>query len=172
MALGGGTWISQNKVLPGSYINVVGVKTATSALSERGIVALPMVLDFGKDGEVIELTSADFQKDSLKILGYDYGADEMKALRDIFVYAKKVLVYKICAGTTKASNKYAEAKYFGVRYNNIKIVVKEATDSKYIFETLLGETLVDTDTVTIAADLIDNDFVVFNKDSTLEATAG
>lgn len=172
MALGGGTWISQNKVLPGSYINVVGVKTATSALSERGIVALPMVLDFGKDGEVIELTSADFQKDSLKILGYDYSADEMKALRDIFVYAKKVLVYKICAGTTKASNKYAEAKYYGVRYNDIKIVVKATTDSKYIVETLLGETLVDTQTVATAAELVDNDFVVFKKDATLEATAG
>lgn len=172
MALGGGTWLSQNKILPGSYVNVIGIKSATSALSERGIVALPMVLDFGKDGEVIELTSADFQKNSLKILGYAYGDDKMKDLRDIFVYAKEVLVYKVCAGTTKAANTYAEAKYVGERYNDIKIVIKATTDSKYTVETLIGETLVDTQTVATAADLVDNDYVTFKKDATLTATAG
>ena len=173
MALGGGTFISQNKVLPGSYVNVVGVKSATAALSERGIVALPMALEFGKDGEVIELTAADFQKNSLKILGYEYGADEVKALRDIFCYAKEVLVYKVCAGTTKAYNDYAEAKYFGERYNDIKIVVKATTDSKFVVETLIGTTVVDTQTVAAATELKDNDYVTFKKDAALvEATAG
>ncbi|HBF6506491.1 TPA: phage tail protein, partial [Clostridioides difficile] len=47
MALGGGTFVTQNKVLPGSYINFVSATRATSSLSDRGIVAMPLELDWG-----------------------------------------------------------------------------------------------------------------------------
>jgi len=41
MPLGGGNFVIQNKVLPGSYINFVSASAASSALSDRGIVAYP-----------------------------------------------------------------------------------------------------------------------------------
>lgn len=37
MALGGGNFISQNKVLPGTYINFVSAAHASAALSDRGV---------------------------------------------------------------------------------------------------------------------------------------
>ena len=45
MALGGGVWVTQNKILPGSYINFVSVKRANASLGERGYVALPLELN-------------------------------------------------------------------------------------------------------------------------------
>ena len=39
MALGGGSWLTQNKVLPGSYINFASLAKASAALSDRGIAA-------------------------------------------------------------------------------------------------------------------------------------
>ena len=50
MALGGGTFISQNKVLPGAYINFVSVAQASATLSDRGIVTMPLDLDWGAEG--------------------------------------------------------------------------------------------------------------------------
>lgn len=47
MALGGGEFITQNKILPGSYINFVAASRATAILSDRGIVAMPLVMSWG-----------------------------------------------------------------------------------------------------------------------------
>ena len=65
MALGGGTFIAQNKVLPGTYINFISASKASATLSDRGIAALPLELDWGVDGAVFTVTSEDFQKNSL-----------------------------------------------------------------------------------------------------------
>ena len=65
MALGGGTFISQNKVLPGAYINFVSVAQASATLSDRGIVTMPLDLDWGAEGKVFEVTAEEFLKNSL-----------------------------------------------------------------------------------------------------------
>ena len=54
MALGGGNWISQNKKIPGAYINFISRATANAALGERGIVAMGLKMDWGIDGEIIK----------------------------------------------------------------------------------------------------------------------
>lgn len=48
MALGGGTFQVQNKVLPGCYINFVSAARATAALSDRGYAAMPLELAWGR----------------------------------------------------------------------------------------------------------------------------
>ena len=88
MALGGGTFVTQNKELPGAYINFVSAASASATLSERGIATMPLELDWGIDGEVFEVTNGDFQKNSLKIFGYDYTHDKLKGLRDLFLNSK------------------------------------------------------------------------------------
>ena len=61
--LGGGVFVTQNKVLPGSYINFVSASKATATVGDRGVVAIALPL--GKsEGTVIELTRSDFIKDS------------------------------------------------------------------------------------------------------------
>lgn len=173
MAYGGGTFISQNKELPGAYINFQSVATASATLSDRGIVTMPLELDWGVDGDIFEVSAEDFQKNSLKIFGYSYTADEMKGLRDLFLNAQTLYAYKLTSGGDKASNTYATALYGGTRGNDLKIIIQTNADDEAMYDvtTVLGTTTVDEQTVASAADLVDNDYVTFKTDATLELTA-
>ncbi len=71
-------FFKQNKVLPGSYINFVSTSRATAALSERGYVAMPLILDWGVDGEIFKVDADSFRKDSLKLFGYDLKDEKLK----------------------------------------------------------------------------------------------
>ena len=173
MALGGGTFVTQNKVLPGAYINFVSLAKASATLSDRGFATMPLELDWGVEGEVFEVTNADFQKNSVKIFGYDYTHEKMKGLRDLFKNITTLYAYRLNGEGVKASNTYATAKYSGVRGNDLKIVIQANVDDESMFDvkTLLGTSIVDTQTVATASDLVVNDFVTF-KDASLEVTAG
>lgn len=174
MAHGGGTWLTQNKVMPGTYINFTSLAKATAALSDRGIAAAPFELNWGPEGTVFEVTSGDFQKNSKAIFGYGYDAPEMLALREIFCHATKVYCYRLGGGGTQASNTYGTAKYPGTRGNDITIVVAKNVDDEnaYDVSTLVGGSVYETQTVAGASNLVDNDFVVFKKDATLKDEAG
>lgn len=173
MALGGGTFLVQNKELPGAYINFVSAAAASATLSERGIATMPLVLDWGVDGAVFEVTNGDFQKNSLKIFGYDYMHPKLKGLRDLFLHTKTLYAYKLTSGGAKASNTYAEAQYSGVRGNDLKIIIQQNADTPSLFDvkTVLGDIAVDEQTVKTAAELKANDFVVFKREASLTATA-
>lgn len=173
MALGGGTFIAQNKVLPGTYINFVSVAQASATLSDRGIVTMPLALDWGVENSVFEVTAGDFQKNSMKIFGYPYTDDALKGLRDLFLYASTLYAYRLNGGGVKASNTYATAKYSGTRGNSLKIVIQANADdpTKYDVLTYMGTTLLDSQTVASAAALVDNDYVTFVKTATLTITA-
>lgn len=173
MGLGGGTFLTQNKVLPGAYINFVSAARASANLSDRGYAALALELDWGVDGEIFTVENADFQTDSLKIFGYDYTSPKLKGLRDLFLNAKTLYAFRLNSGN-KAENTYATARYSGIRGNDIKIIISANVDepAKFDVTTLLDTTIVDTQTVTSSADLKDNDFVAFKKEAILEVTAG
>lgn len=173
MPLGGGSFSAQNKVLPGAYINFVSRARAVANLSDRGIVTMPLILDWGKDEEVFEVTNTDFKDYCLKIFGYDYTHEKMKGLRDLFLNARKLYAYKLNKGT-KASNKYATAKYTGSRGNSLKTTVQANVEDATAFDviTYLDNTLVDTQTVKSASELVSNDYVTFKSDATLTAETG
>lgn len=172
MALGGGTFISQNKKLPGSYINFASAQNASSSIGERGIAAMAIEMDWGKDGEITEVTSQNFAKDSLKIFGYDYSNEKLKGLRDLFKNVKKAYFYRLNSGN-KATTDIATAKCSGTRGNDIRIVVAKNIDddTKYDVTTYLGTKEVDKQTVKEVSELVDNDYVTFSME-TLEVTAG
>jgi hypothetical protein len=171
--LGGGTFVAQNKVLPGAYINFVSIKSASANLSDRGIATMPLELDWGVEGEVFEVTNADFQKNSMKIFGYSYDHEKMKGLRDLFKNITTLYAYRLNVGAVKASNTYATAKFGGVRGNDLKIVIQKNVDDATLFDvkTVLDTTTVDTQTVAKVADLVANDFVTW-KTAELTVTAG
>lgn len=173
MALGGGTFIAQNKVLPGAYINFISVAKATATLSDRGFAAMGLELDWGQDGQIIEITQGDFQKDSMKLLGYSYADDKMKGIREMMSKLKTLYAYKLTSGGEKASNKFATAKYCGVRGNDIKIAIQANVDDNSLFDvqTILDTTIVDVQVVAKATDLAANDYVAFKTDVALEITA-
>lgn len=173
MALGGGTWQTQNKVLPGTYINIISAAKASATLSDRGYAAVPLMLDWGPDNKIIEITNGDFQKNSLKLLGHAYADKEMLPLREIFQYAQVLYTYRLNGGGEKAQNAFCTAKYSGITGNRLSIVIAANADNPSAFDvsTYLDTTEVDTQTVTTAAELKANYFVSFKSDAALEATA-
>lgn len=173
MALGGGTFLVQNKVLPGTYINFISVAKASANLSDRGYATMPLELDWGVDGSVFEVTNADFQKHSLKIFGYEYTHEKLKGLRDLFLNLQTLYAYRLNSGV-KAANDYATAKYSGIRGNDLKVIIQKNVDdnSKFDVSLYLGTAQIDNQTVTAATDLLDNDFVVWKKNATLAVTVG
>jgi len=173
MALGGGSFTTQNKELPGAYINFVSMASASATLSARGIATMPLEMDWGVEGEVFEVTNEDFQKRSQKIFGYAYDHDKMKGLRDLFIGTKTLYAYRLNGGGKKAANTFATALYSGIRGNDLKIVIQANADdeSKFDVITYLGTVAVDTQTVAKAAELVANDYVAFKTDATLAVTA-
>lgn len=174
MALGGGTFLTQNKVLPGVYHQFVSKATATAALSERGATAMAMELDWGRDNEIIVLDAGEFQKNSVKLFGYDYSSEKLKDLREVFLHAQMVYLYKLTSGGKKAENEYAAALYCGIRGNGLRVVIQTDVDepSKYVVELYLDTVKVDEQTVSKADELKDNDYVTWKKGAVLETTAG
>ncbi len=173
MALGGGTFITQNKVLPGSYINFVSAARSSASLSERGYAAIGLELDWGVDGEIFTVENADFQADSLKVFGYDYTSEKLKGLRDLFKNAKTLYAYRLNSGE-KAVNAYATARYSGIRGNDIKIEIEKNVDDETKFDvvTYLDNTVVDEQTAATASELISNNYVDFISSAELAETAG
>ena len=174
MALGGGTWLVQNKVLPGSYINFSSIAKASATLSDRGYSAAPFALSWGPENEVFAVTSGEFQKNSKAIFGYPYDHPKMLALREIFLHATTVYCYRLGLGAIKATNAHASAKYPGVRGNDITITIAPNVDDPEQWDvvTVLDGIQVDIQTVAQAGELAANDYVVFNANTKLEATAG
>lgn len=174
MALGGGTFLTQNKILPGAYINVVSSKRANAGISDRGVCTIAMELDWGLDDEVMELTLGEFIKNSKQLLGYDYGHEALKGLRDVFQNARVLYLYKLNKGV-KAANDYATAKHTGVRGNAITIVVQKNVDepTKTNVSTVFDGKVVDVQVVKDKTELKANDFVDFKTNINLETvTAG
>lgn len=174
MALGGGTFTSMNKKIPGAYLNFVSLSKADATISERGTVAIGLNLNWGIDSSVFTVDRDEFVKDSLKIFGYTYNNELLKPIRELFKGAKKLFLYKLNAGT-KAACEYATAKYSGIRGNDLKIVILANADdsSKFDVSTYLDITLVDEQIgIKNATELTDNEFVVWIDNATLTITSG
>lgn len=175
MALGGGTFISQNKVLPGTYINFVSAAAASATLSDRGIATMPLELDWGESGKVIEVTSGDLQKNSQKVFGYSYDSAKMAPLRELFKGAKTLYTYRLNGSGNKADCTYATAKYAGVRGNDLKIVISLNVDdnNKFDVAAYLDSELIDLqEGVASASALVNNDYLEYKTSATLAVTAG
>lgn len=174
MALGGGTFTTQNKILPGAYFNFVSLKAASASLSDRGIATMPLELDWGVEGKVFEVSNADFQKNTMKIFGYSYDHEKMKGLRDLFKNIQTLYAYRLNGGGVKASNTYATAKCSGVRGNDLKIIIQKNVENESLYDvkTVLESIVVDTQTVSAASELLANDFVEFKTSASLTVTAG
>ena len=194
--MAGGTWIDQNKVRPGVYINYKSSPQALSTMGERGTVAIARQLSWGEVGKLIAIEDPS---DCATKLGYSSTADEMLFIRQILLGsnrtngAKKVLVWRLdCAGASKASALLgtetgaakAEARYVGTRGNDISIVVTAVNNSEntpvgYAIQTLLAGKVVES--VTVKSDatgnqIESNSYVVFSggaiKDGTYPLTGG
>ena len=179
MALGGGVWTTQNKILPGSYINFISAARATVTLSERGVAAMPLMLDWGADDEIFSVTTAEFFEKSRVIFGYDFAHSSMKPMRDLYKNIRLGHFYRMNGNGTKAENSLATAKYSGIRGNALTIIVEKneafetGTNEIYDVTTTLESVVVDAQmAVKVMADLLPNAWVNWKPTATLAATAG
>ena len=186
MALGGGNWTTQNKKLPGTYINFISVVRAKASMASRGYGTMALELDWGPEEQVFTVTNEDFQKDSMKYFGYAYSADKMKGLRDLFKNLQTGYFYRLSNGAKKAANDLATAKYGGARGNAFSVAVQVNVDDESLYDVItylnqtsdvVGEaetgtantatvatmTVIDKQTVASWSELVDNDYVVFKR---------
>jgi hypothetical protein len=167
----GGTWTTQNKVRPGVYINFEQTRMQSEQL-HRGIVTMPLDLDFGKEHEVIEVSH---NTDIFGIFGEEL--HNIVPIREALKRAEKVLVYRLNPASTGSkatvthNNLTATAKYTGTKGNELKVVV-ESNQDKFNVKTFVGNKLVDAQkSVTNVEQLHNNSFVDFSGTGKLSATA-
>lgn len=178
MALGGGYWLFQNKTLPGAYINFVSKNKAFAEIVDRGYATMALSLDWGETGKIVRIEQEEFQKDSLRIFGYDFAHEKMKGLRDLFINTKTLYLYRLNSDAVKAQSTVATATCGGVRGNDIAVAISADINdaSKFVVTTYLK-----TDDVVKKVDeqsglstpkeLVNNAYVTFNDMSTFTAQA-
>lgn len=169
MAYGGGTFTSQNKVLPGAYLNFVSAARASAQLGARGTAALFLPLSWGPEGVVTSLKAEYFAQEAMRLFGCSADDASLLPVREAFCNAETLLFYRP-AGGGKAQSTHASARYGGSGGNRIRIVIRENGGS-YEVATVVDGTEQEVQTVASAAELVPNDFVTFT-DAALAATAG
>ncbi len=132
-----------------------------------------MVLDWGPEKTVFEVTAEDFQGKSREIFGYSYDDAAMIPVRELFKNLTKGIFYRLNVGV-KAENDYGTSVYGGVRGNSLKTVISKNIDdeTKFDVKTLFAGIEVDVQTVAGASGLKDNAYITFKKTATLAETAG
>ena len=173
----GGTFTTYNKVLPGAYINFVSKVRASSPLGERGIVALPLKLSWGKTGQIININAEDFQKKATELLGYHYLDPNLKPLREVFKYSKEVKLFRLGSGdkaSANIGNLTITAKYPGARGNAFAVKIVANLNDTFSIITLLENREVYFETVNSILDLTtgDNPYLDYEGEGDLTVTAG
>lgn len=174
--MAGGNFLTENKKLPGAYINFKSVPQAKSQIGSRGIAAMTATLSWGPEGSVIELFSTDLEDGkSLAKVGVTAFDSDSLLLRECLKHCYKLLLWRINTGGVKAQatlgNLEVTAKYSGTKGNDIKISIIK-NESKWDVKTFFKTDIVDAQTVLNISDIKSNDFVEFGGTGVLAANAG
>lgn len=165
----GGIWVTENKKRPGVYVNVK-TNMMSSAVSDRGIVLLPLVMSWGQN----KVVTVDADSDFFRLLGYELAAAELLPLRECLKRARQVKVYRVNGGGKAAAtvgNLTVTAACGGKRGNDLMCKI-EAADGGCKVSTYLEDVVVDVQQAADIGDLQDNDFVTFAGSGALSVTAG
>ena len=181
--MAGGTWTSQNKKIPGVYINVKSSGNVAPSVGDRGTVAIAEPLSWGASGKVMEIIPGE---DLRPYIGYDITNEKALFLREMMKGSdrtagpSKILLYRPAGtGGVKASATIGQltvtALYEGARGNDITIIIEEQVDKEdtYDVSTVIDGTVVDTQAVTDLSKRAANAWVTFSgTGTTITETAG
>lgn len=181
--MAGGTWLSQNKILPGVYINTKSKGSLPVAVGPKGIVAICEPLSFGPVKVVSEYIPGD---DPTPIIGSNLLSSAALFLRemckgsDTTPAPSKILIYRPegssgAAATATIGALTIDAKYIGVRGNDISILVAADPDNVgyYNVITVVDGDVVDDQYISDLGNLIANDWVEFTgTGTTITASSG
>src|SRR5690606_35836428 len=175
--MAGGTWIAQNKVRPGVYINIRSEAQPLGTLGERGIATIALPLSWGPSKQVMTIEAG---QNVFDVLGYDITAQQLLLVREALKRARTLLLYRLNEGNKATANIGSEnvmtvtAKYSGVRGNDITVVVQANVDDPGLFDvqTFVDGREVDLQTVSSIEELEENAWVTFSGTGAPEPTAG
>lgn len=126
MSWGGGSFNPEemNEIVPGAYLNISVTSEPEFQLTDRGYVAVPMELPWGKDGEVITVTAEDYRDHCNDIFGYPLGSKEIAYIDEMFKNASVLYIYRTNGGETAKAD-IGQAQCSGELGNKITVVVEE-----------------------------------------------
>lgn len=129
MAWGGGQFNGDMSTeIPGTYIDIKVIPTSNTAVGERGYVAVPMELPWGKEGEVFTVTGDEYASKCKEIFGYAQGSPELKNVDELFKNATVVHFYRLNSNGEKAKGTFGEAANAGELGNQITVVIENNPD--------------------------------------------
>ena len=165
--MAGGTFIAQNKVRPGAYINFKAVSAPAISVGARGVAAMPLATGWGAN--YIELYSTELQNGkSIAKVGCSFVDEEALLYRLILANTYKLLIARTdVEGGRKAEatigDLKAEARYVGTVGNRLSIIVARVGETAfYDVTTALDGIGKDTQRVDAISKLVSNDWVVFS----------
>lgn len=174
--MAGGTWTSQNKVLPGVYINVSSQGRLNAAVGSRGVVAMAEPLSWGPTGVISEYLPG---QDTTELIGYPLTSPKALFINEIFRGSNRTAAPRLlylyrpagtggAAATASIGQLTVTAKYNGVRGNDLSIIITEDPDneSTYIVETVIDGAVVDSQSIKDLSNLADNAWVNFSGSGT------
>ena len=179
--MAGGIWTSQNKTIPGVYINTKSKGSVSASIGEKGIVAICEPLSFGPTGVI---STYEPGTDPTPIIGSDLTSSAAQFLREMTKGSSqtngpiKILIYRPAgasgaAATATIGDLTVTANYTGTRGNDITIIVAANADSGYDISTVVDGSVVDLQNVTALDNLVANYWVKFTgTGSTFTTTAG
>ncbi len=141
--MAGGTFIAQNKIRPGAYINFKTNKKPIPKIGTRGVVAMSLPLTWGDETDLITITHQDFEKNGQGLFaktGLSATGEESLPIRLALQNANKVLLFRnnqretgTIEGSVRAYGEstsmggladgmiMGEAKYAGTLGNQIRV---------------------------------------------------
>lgn len=179
--MAGGTWVSQNKVLPGVYINVKSEPNVTANVGDKGVVAIAKALSWGAPGAVMEITPG---QDVTPFIGYGISTTQAQFLlemmrgTDTTACPTKILVYRYAgSGGVQAmatlNDLTVTALYAGVRGNDITVAIIADPDAEGSFDvqTIVDGAVTDIQTAATIGDLVANTWVTFSGTASIALSA-
>lgn len=143
--MAGGTFIAQNKIRPGAYINFKTNKKPIPKIGTRGVVAMSLPLTWGDETDLITITHHDFEKNGRGLFaktGLSATGEESLPIRLALQNANKVLLFRnnqretdTNVGSVRAYGEHTllkglaegkimvEAKYAGTLGNQIQVQI-------------------------------------------------
>lgn len=121
----GETWITQNKNLPGVYVNFLSNKPLAITLEDRGIVSLPLKLNVGTKGDIYKVTaiSSEIEDENLEL-----SKEEYLPIKEALKNASLVLVYNLgTTPTTEDIDNYLSSM-LTQHFNTIGYIYTDNTD--------------------------------------------
>ncbi|MGI5894266.1 MAG: phage tail sheath family protein [Candidatus Merdivicinus sp.] len=168
--MAGGSFLSQNKVRAGVYINFQSLDTAGAVIGERGTAALAIPLTFGPSG----LVRVDSDTAVRDLFGFSADSAMLRPLRETAKRAAQILVYRLADGskaTGSSGSLTVTAKYGGSRGNDFTVSVTPDGDL-FRVETWLDNLCIDSQTVSDITGLQSNHWLDFSGEGELTEQAG